>query len=59
MFPQGSADLLSTHASAFTYVNVPSSPTVFCAVLVPVHAAGVCAPLHFPLFVHAHVPVHA
>ena len=27
--------------------------------LAPVHAAGVCAPLHFAFFVHAPAPVHA
>ena len=29
MFPQGSGELLCTCASAFTYVNVPSCPTIF------------------------------
>ena len=29
MFPQGSAELLCTCASAFTYVNVPSCSTIF------------------------------
>ena len=51
-------DLLGTHASAFTYVNVPSCPTVFCEAPAPVLAAGVCAPLHLVLFVHAHTQVH-
>ena len=52
-------ELLCTRASAFTYVNIPSFPAVFCEALVPVHAAGVCAPLHFAVFVHAPAPVHA
>ena len=37
VFPQGSAELLCTRASAFNYVNVPC-PTVFCEALAPVHA---------------------
>ena len=59
MFPQGSAELLCTRASAFTYVNVPSCTAVFSEELTPVHVAGVCTPLHFALFVYAPVPVHA
>ena len=53
MFPQGSAELFCTHASAFAHVNVPSCPTVFCEALAPMHAAWVCASLLFLLFVHA------
>ena len=56
---KGLVDLLGTCASAFTYVNVPSFPTVFCEAHAPVLAAGVCALLHLALFVHAHTPVHA
>ena len=52
MFPQGSAELFCTCASAFAYVNIPSCPTVFCEALAPMHAAGVCAPLLFGLFMH-------
>ena len=56
---KGLVDLLSTRASAFTYVNVPSCPMVFHGAHAPVLAAGVYAPLHLALFVHAHTPVHA
>ena len=37
---KGLVDLLSTRASAFTYVNVPSCPAVFCEAHahMPVHA---------------------
>ena len=59
MFPQGSAELLCTHAIAFTCVNIPSCPAVFCEALAPVHGAGVWALLHFALFVNAPAPVHA
>ena len=46
-------ELLCTRASAFAYVEVPSCPAVFCEALAPVHAAGVCPPMHFAvLFVH-------
>ena len=59
MFPQGSAEMLYRCTSAFTYVNFPSSTVVFFEALVPVHAAGVCAPFHFPVFGGAPGPVHA
>ena len=51
--------LLCACTSAFTYVNIPSCLTVFCEALAPVHAVGICAPLHLALFVHAYAPVHA
>ena len=58
MFPQGSVELLYTCVSA---VHSPRStfvhcPTVFCGALAPLHAVGVCASLHFALFVHAPAP---
>ena len=59
MFPQGSTQLFCTCTDAFTYVNVPSCPTMFCEALAPMHAAGVCAPRLFALFVHTPAPVHA
>ena len=52
-------DLLGTCASALAYVSVPSCPTVFCEAHAPVLVAGVCAPLHLVLFVHAHAHASA
>lgn len=57
--PLRSAELLSMHASAFAYVNVPLFPAVFCEVLAEEHPAGFCVPLHFTVFVCAPAPVHA
>ena len=51
--------MLCTRASAFTYVNVPLCPAVFCEALAPVHPAGDCIPLHFAVCVCAPAPVHA
>ena len=45
--------------NAFAYVSIPWCPVVFFEALVLVHPAGVCAPLHFVVFVRASAPVHA
>ena len=55
----GAAELLCTHASAFTYFSVPSCQALFCETLAPVHLSGVCVPFCFTVFIHAPVPVHA
>ena len=52
-------ELLCTGSRAFASFNIPSCQAVFCEALVPVHLAVVCVPLHFAVFVHAPVPVHA
>ena len=57
VFPWGSEELLCTCTSAFAYV--PSCSAMFCDSLAPVQLGGVWISLHFAVFVHKPVPVHA
>lgn len=52
-------ELLCICASAFAFVNVPLCPAVFSEALEPVHPSGICASLHFAVFVCSPAPVHA